>query len=169
MSDPVVTADATETDAPEEQVEQSKDWESEAARWKRISRDNEAKAKANAAAAQELEQLREAQKSEQQKSAERAEKAERDAAETKAELIRERLGRRFHLDDDDLELLGTGTEEQLTARAERIKAKNDALAAASGKSDAPPSDRPTQKLRPGASPVEAPPADTDAYPAHWRK
>lgn len=110
-----------------------------------------------------------AKKSEIDKAAERAAKAEQRAAEVEAELIRERIARRYSISDDDLDLLGSGSEEQITARAERLKAKNDAAAAATAKADPPPSDRPTEKLRPGATPREAPAAeDKDAYPSSWR-
>lgn len=107
-----------------------------------------------------------AKKSEIERISDRAAKAEQRAQQVEAELIRERIARRHSISDDDLDLLGSGTEEQLEARAKRIADLKSAATPAA--STAPPSDRSTAKLRPGATPAEAPAAQQDAYPAHWR-
>lgn len=56
------------------------DWQAEAERWKKQSRENEARAKANAAAAVKLAEIEEGQKTEAQKAADRAAAAEARAA-----------------------------------------------------------------------------------------
>lgn len=111
-------------------------------------------------------EIEEAKKSDEQRIQERAEQAERDAQAARNELLVERIARRHRLDDDDMDLLGTGTEEQLEARAKKIAAKNQAAAGASA--IAPPSDKPVQQLRPGATGAEKDIAPPDAYPSSWR-
>lgn len=111
-------------------------------------------------------EIEEAQKSEAQKIQERADKAEQRAQAIEAELIRERIARRHKIDDDDLDLLGTGTEEQLEARAKKIAALK--AAAAEREATAPPSDKPVEKLRPGATPSDVDIRGKDAYPSSWR-
>lgn len=113
-----------------------------------------------------IKELEDSQKSEAQKVQERAQKAEQDAAEARSELARERIARRYKIDDEDLELLGTGTEEQLEARAKRIAALN--AAAAKIAAVAPPSEKPVEKLRPGVTGADASLAPPDAYPSSWR-
>lgn len=112
-------------------------------------------------------ELEESQKTEQQKAIERAEKAEQDANSTRSELIRERIARRHGIADEDMDLLGSGTEEEIESRATRLAAKNAAAAGTtSSDSSAPPTARTTEKLHPGASPkvsAEAP----KSYPASW--
>jgi hypothetical protein len=111
-------------------------------------------------------EIEESQKSEAQKIQERAEQAERDAQAARNELLVERIARRHRLDDDDMDLLGTGTEEQLEARAKKIAAKN--AAAAGAQATAPPSGKPVEKLRPGATSTETDIEPQDAYPSSWR-
>jgi hypothetical protein len=110
-------------------------------------------------------EIEESQKSEADKVQERAAAAEKRASDAEAELARERIARRHHLDEDDMDLLGSGTEEQIEARAKKIAAKNAAVAAAAG--TAPPSGKPVEKLRPGATTADKDLAPQDAYPAHW--
>ena len=63
-----------------------------------------------------------------------------------------------------MDLLGSGSEEQIEARAQRVAAKNAALVPA----DLPPVKRPNERLRPGATPAESvPEEDPHAYPAEW--
>jgi hypothetical protein len=111
-------------------------------------------------------EFEESQKSEADKIQDRAAKAEQRAQAVEAELIRERIARRHHLDEDDMDLLGAGTEEQIEARAKKIAAKN--AAAAGAQATAPPSEKPIEKLRPGATSSEKDLAPQDAYPSSWR-
>ena len=110
--------------------------------------------------------IEEAQKSEAQKIQERADAAEQRAKAAETELVRERIARRHKIDDDDLDLLGTGTEEQIEARAERLAALKAAAVAA--QVTAPPSEKPTESLRPGATPAGKDISPPDAYPSSWR-
>lgn len=96
---------------------------SEVEKWKALARKNEARAKENAEKAKRLDELEEASKTEQQKLADAAELARKEAAETAAELAKLRAAVKHGLSDDDLELLGTGTAEEIEARAERLAAR----------------------------------------------
>jgi phage protein D len=111
-------------------------------------------------------EIEESQKSESQKVQERADRAEQRAKAVEAELIRERIARRHKIDDDDLDLLGTGTEVELETRAKKIAALK--AAALEREATVPPSDKPVEKLRPGATPSDVDLRGKDAYPSSWR-
>lgn len=113
-----------------------------------------------------VKELEESQKTDQQKAIERAEKAEQEANATRSELIRERIARRHSITDEDMDLLGSGTEEEIESRATRLAAKNAAAAGTSTDSSAPPTARTSEKLHPGASPKVSPEAPK-SYPANW--
>lgn len=116
----------------------------------------EAIAKANREAAQYRTKVREyetAQMSEAEKAAARLADAEKTAAEAASEAIRYRMAMRHGLSEEDLDLLGTGTEEQIEARAKRLADRSGAR---------PPSTRkPSERLRPGAAEPEREPEETD--------
>ncbi len=173
MSAPIEVTDPapepTEAKAPEaeETLEQKvARLENEAAETRREAAKYRTKAKEGASAAAELERIRDSQKTETEKVQERASKAEQRAQAAEAELIRERIARRHKIDDEDLDLLGTGTEEQLEARAKRLSALNAAAVAA--KATVPPSEKPVEKLRPGATSTDDDITSPDAYPSSWR-
>lgn len=138
----------------------------------RLSREGLAGLKAKAA---EHDKMMEAQKSAEQRAAEALAKAQADVAEAKADALRARLALTHGVSDEHLDLLGTGDEETLTARATRI---GDLLKAASErdqlkaeleavKAGKPaPSVVPVANLKPGASPANEVSED-DAFPAHW--
>jgi hypothetical protein len=113
---PVETAE-TETpgDAP--------DLSSELEKWKALARKNEQRAKDNSEAAKRLAEIEESQKTEQQKLADAAELARKEAAETAVELAKLRAAVKHGLNDEDLELLGSGTPDEIEARAERLAAR----------------------------------------------
>lgn len=126
MSDTTETAEETTTETvadTSEQVDVTPDLSAEVEKWKALARKNEARAKENAEKALRLDEIEEANKSEQQKLAEAAEQSKREAAETAVELAKLRAAVKHGLNDDDLELLGTGTPEEIEARAERLAAR----------------------------------------------
>ncbi|HEX8626731.1 MAG TPA: hypothetical protein VF755_00980 [Catenuloplanes sp.] len=73
-------------------------------------------------------------------------------AALRAELTRERLARRYGLDDDLVDLLGTGSDEQIEARAKTLA---DRLSKP-GASGSPVPRRPIEQLRGGADPTSDP-------------
>jgi len=146
--------------------------------WKQRSRENEARAKANAEAASRLQELEDAQKSEAQRLADATARAQREAEEAKADALRYRVAAAHQVGEDYFDLLGSGDEETLNGRGERlsdlIAAKNEneqlktqiaELQAQIADGRAPmPLSRPVASLRPGATPTaQESSADADYY------
>lgn len=113
-----------------------------------------------------LQQIEDAKKSEIERVNDRAAKETKRADDAVAELTRLRVAMRHGISEEDFDLLGTGTEEEIDARAQRLAAKNKAAADAAATPDPLAPRRPVEQLRPGATPTDPQPAD-DAYPAHW--
>lgn len=173
MSDQVMESSETETPTtPEAKPEVKADLKpSETVDyWKQRARQNEAQAKANADAAKRLQDIEDAQKSTEQKAAEQAAKVQRDLQEAKAETARYKAAAKHRVSEDNFDLLGLGTEEEITARAERVgkleavlaerdqlKAELEALKGVASTA------RPVDQLKPGA-PASA---VDDSYPASW--
>ena len=172
MSETTTEVTAPEVEAPEaETTDESEKFDADRAMAKIRKANDEAKGlrsrvKELEAYEAKVREIEEAKKSESDKIQERAAKAEKDAQDARHELLVERIARRHHLDDDDMDLLGTGTEEQLEARAKKIAAKN--AAAAGREVTGPPSDKPVSQLRPGATGTDKSIAPPDAYPSSWR-
>ena len=80
-----------------------------------------------------------------------------------ADLTREAVAKTYGVPPEDYDFLGSGTREEMEAKGERYKARFAAAATPTP----PPTDRPLEGLRPGASPT--PPAPPDhSYPESWR-
>lgn len=104
--------------------------------------------------AAQFDALEQASKTEAQRLADAASAATRDAETARAEVIRYKVAAAHHIPVEDFDLLGSGTEEEITARAVKIAAKNAAQAAPPAAPGAPaPTTRPTETLRPGATPA----------------
>lgn len=104
-------------------------------------------------------------KTEVQKALDRATAAENREAALTVKLVAAQHG----ISEENIDLLGTGTHEELQARAARLAALAPAPtppAGAVGTPPAPPSQRPVEALKPGASPA-APVVPDDSYPASW--
>jgi hypothetical protein len=143
--------------------------------WKQKAREQEARAKSNADKAQAHDAYVESQKTEAQRLSDATQKAQREADEARAEATRYRVAATHGVSPDYFDLLGTGDEATITARAERLasllsstgekeqlKAELEALKA--GKN--PALVRPVADLKPGATPQLEPIPDT-SYPASW--
>lgn len=110
--------------------------------------------------AQMAERLEEASKTELQRLQEAHEQARRDADTSRADAIRFRAAAKHGISEEDFDLLGTGDEDQIEARAQRIAA----LRAASAPTP-PPAGRSKEQLRPGATPGEPLSAEDADYQA----
>ena len=127
MADPTAPADTadqgsdTTTDAPADGAVQ--DFAAEAEKWKSLSRKHEEQAKANADAAARLRKLEDANKSEVERQAEAVSllTQERDAAIGEAARLRAAV--KHGLSDEDLELIGNGTPDEIEFRAARLAAR----------------------------------------------
>ena len=84
-------------------------------------------------------------KTEAQKLSDAKDAAAAEAAEAKAETIRLRMAMKYGLDEEDLDLLGTGDEETIEARAKRLSERTQP-----NEDDA--RRRPRERLKPGARP-----------------
>jgi uncharacterized membrane protein len=101
--------------------------------------------------------------------AERAKMSELDRATAdlnalKAELAQrdtQLLQARYQIPDDYIEFIGDGSFEEKEARAIKVgqMVQKDTQ-------ERPPSDRPVESLKPGASP-STPPVEDHSYPANW--
>ena len=124
--------------------------------------------------AAEYDKAQDAAKSAEQRAADQAQKAADDARIAGERADRAELGVEHGIGKDFLDLLGGGTREDMSARAQRLgpllaaqreneQIKAELAALRDGKT--PPSQRPTVNLQSGASP--APEQQDDAFPAHW--
>jgi hypothetical protein len=158
---PAEPAQAAETApkawTPEEYEAELAKVRKEAAGWRTKLREVEPLAKA-------YEEAEEAKKTEVQRATERASQLEADLTARTNELNILRAAAKHGVREQDYDLLGSGTPEELDARAERIASM---YGKPSEPTPAPPSDRPLETLRPGASPTP-PPAVDNSYPADWR-
>jgi hypothetical protein len=80
-------------------------------------------------------------------------------------LTLEAVAKTHGIGEEYYDLLGSGTREELESRAARLAALHGSAAPAETK--APPSNRPVESLRPGASP-QPPQAEDNSYPAMWQ-
>lgn len=127
--------------------------------------------------AEQFDAAQEAAKSEQERAADAARKAQADADSARSEALRYKAAATHKVDPDYFDLLGSGTEEEIASRAERVggllqvQAENEQLKAElealrQGK-PAPLTQRPTAALKPGATAEQIPSAEDDSYPSHW--
>lgn len=110
------TTDTQGTEATTE-TEQPMDWEAEAKRWKKLSRQNEARAKENAEKARLFDEQEEESKSELQKALDKAAQAEARAQALEVQATRAQVAAAKGVDVD---LLSGSTLEELEASADRL-------------------------------------------------
>jgi hypothetical protein len=101
--------------------------------------------------AQKAKEAEEAQQTELERAANRLAELQAERDKATGEALRYRVAAAHQLKAEDFDLLGSGTEEELTARAERIAALYAAQVP-----PAPPAvpGRPIEQLRPGATPSD---------------
>lgn len=109
----------------------------------------------------EYNSLVEASKTEAQRQAEAVETAKREAESARAEAIRYKAAATHGISAEHFDLLGSGTEEEITARAAKISAL--LAAQATTPPVTPPTTRPVEHLRPGATPGDAESEDDVLY------
>lgn len=143
-------------------LESLDDYKAELERVRKESADRRVKLRELEPLAQQALEAEEAKKTEVQKAVERAEAAEKRDREREENFNRLDVAVKLGIDPDNIDLIGPGSREEMEQRALRVKAMQDAQAAPG----APPSDRPVEGLRPGASP-EPPKQADDSYPAAW--
>lgn len=125
------------------------------------------------AKAAKLAEFEESQRTEAEKVAARAVEAEKERDSARAESLRYKAAAIHGVNEDNFDLLGSGTEDEIAARAQRVgnllkvqteneqlKAELEALRA--GK-PAPINGRPIEQLKPGATPQNTPTEDDVLY------
>ena len=139
------TAEATETDAEATAEQQATDEPKPTETvefWKSKAREQEKRAKANAAAADELAQIREASKTEAEKAADRLRELEQERDTAVREALRFKVATKYGISDEDADLFLNGSdEESLTKQAERLAARTEASATARPPRPVSPSSR----------------------------
>lgn len=162
MSEPVieVTPEPTTPTEPAAQPAET-DWKAEARKWEQRAKENLSQVSALKPQADQFQALVEASKSDQQRLEEAAAQAQREAETARSEAIRYKAAATHGIPADHFELLGSGTEDEVTARAQKI-AELIAKATAPPAPGAPQT-RPVEQLRPGASPSGMETADDVIY------
>lgn len=147
------------------------DWEAEATKWKSLARkhENQHLSALGFKSKDEIDQLRaaakkyaefeDAQKTEIQRATERATGLETQLADMKAANARLMAAATHNIPPDLIELLGSGTDEEINARAEALAERLKATAPPA----APATQRPVESLTPGAAPSSAQPASADDW------
>lgn len=138
------------------------DWKAKAREWEKRSKDNLAQINELRPQAEQFRALEEASKSEAQRLSEAAETAKKDAETARAEAIRYKAAAMHGIGVEHFDLLGSGTEDEISARAEKVAELLAAKAKADATTQAPPG-RPVEQLRPGATPGEAESDDDVLY------
>lgn len=110
-------ADEAQVSEAATETEQPMDWEAEAKRWKKLSRQNEARAKENAEKARLFDEQEEESKSELQKALDKAAQAEARAQALEVQATRAQVAVAKGVDVD---LLSGSTLEELEASADRL-------------------------------------------------
>lgn len=110
-------ADEAQVSEATAETEQPMDWEAEAKRWKKLSRQNEARAKENAEKARLFDEQEEESKSELQKALDKAAQAEARAQALEVQATRAQVAAAKGVDVD---LLSGSTLEELEASADRL-------------------------------------------------
>lgn len=148
------------------------DWEAEAAKWKSLARRHENKhlgalgfksmdeLNAMREAAQKHSEFEEAQKTELQKATDRASGLEQKLADMQSANARLMAAATHNIPPDLIELLGSGTDEEINTRAEALAER---LKAAAPPPAAAAQQRPVESLTPGAAPASAAPMSPDAW------
>lgn len=148
------------------------DWESEATKWKALSRQHENKHLAALgfkskdeitqlrATAQKHQELEDAQKSELQRANERATGVEQQLTELRSTNARLLAAATHNIPPDLIDLLGSGSDEEINTRAEVLAERL--------KASAPPpaatQHRPVESLTPGAATASG---SAEATPDQW--
>lgn len=124
-------ATETETEATEQQgSEQTKPTET-VDFWKQKAREQEKRAKENAAAAQRLAEIEQEQKSEAEKAADRLRELETERDNAMREALRFKVASKYGIGDEDAALFLTASDEEtLTKQAERLAARTEASSSA---------------------------------------
>jgi hypothetical protein len=160
---PEPAADGSTPPSESKPARTPEEYEAELAKVRREAAANRVRVRELEPIAKKAQEAEEAKKDDIQRANERAQAAEKAYEDERTLNTQLNLAVRYHIDPEDIDLIGAGTPEDMEDRAKRIAAKN----AAASKANPPPTDQPIEGLRPGASPEPAAPPD-DSYPESWK-
>lgn len=138
------------------------DWKAEAEKWKTFSRQNEERAKANAAAAQKLKEIEDRDLSELQRAQKQVEELSARAAAAERAQLRSSVALAKGLPAEVVGALVGDTAEELTAHA-------DALLAWRGNAAPAPVPQPKPDASQGAQPLSPTAAEDADFAQYWAK
>lgn len=164
LADAVATDDSDDSGDDAKALEQAR---KEATKWKELSRKNEARARENAGAADELKALKQAQMSEQERLSAQLAEAQATAERERGERLRLVAVANYDLPAEAIDLLRGSTEEEINGSAEQLAALINSRTAGAPAGSAPTAaaaargSRPVESLRPGALPAGDAAVSTD--------
>lgn len=160
--EPQPSAEVTDSKPEEKPSRSPEDYETEIQRLRKEAAGYRTKLRETEPIVKAHQEQQEANKTELQKAQEALAARDKEFADLQTGYTRLELAAMHNIPPDDIDLIGSGTREEMEARAARL----GALHAANAKTPPPPTNRPVEGLRPGASP-EPPKPEDDAYPAAW--
>lgn len=137
-------------------------WESEIAKLRKEAAGYRTKLREADPIIKKHQEAEEANKSEAQREREAREQIQRERDDLLVGYTRLELAAQYNIPPDAIDLIGSGSREEMEAVAARL----GPLFATREKTPPPPSNRPVEGLRPGASP-EPPKPEDNSYPAEW--
>lgn len=159
-TEPAVTPPAEPAQAPET------DWKTEARKWEQRAKENLAQVQELRPKADQFTALEQASMSEQQRLAEAAAAAQTALATAQADAIRYKAAATHGIPAEHFDLLGTGSEEQITANAQKVAgllAAQAAAAATPAAQPVTPGRLPVEQMRGGATPAGTESEDDVTY------
>lgn len=160
QADEAPSTNSTTDDKP---ARTSEDYEAEVAKLRKENANWRTKLREIEPLAKKAQEAEEANKTEIQKAIDARDKAIQALAEHETLNTRLEMAVKHSIPPDDIHLIGSGSREEMEANAKRLATLH---AAATKQNPPPPSDRPVESLRPGATPEPPKPAD-DSYPSEW--
>lgn len=172
LNKPQQAASPAPTEQGPDSEPEPKDWEAEATKWKSLARAHENKHLSALGfkskgeidqlrqAAQKQAEFEDAQKTEIQRANERAQTVEQQLADMRSANARLMAAATHNIPPDLIDLLGSGTDEEIAARAEVLAERLKAVRPAA----TPAAQRPVEALTPGAAPASS---SASATPDQW--
>lgn len=128
MSDQATEPSATDATDQQQQASETKPTET-VDFWKQKAREQERRAKENAAAATRLRELEDAQKSDAEKQADRVRQLEAERDNARRDVLRFKVASQYGITGEDADLFLTASDEEtLTKQAERLAGRAEAQA-----------------------------------------
>lgn len=149
-----------QTPAPQEGAETPRDYEAEIRKLREEAARYRTERNELREDAEQWRATQEAEKSELQRAQEAMAAREKELADERLKNARLTAANQYGIAEENLDLLGAGSPEEIADRARRLAEMQKAAQVA-----APPSDTPRVQLKPGTG--DEPPAADNAFPSDW--